>query len=109
MSKKLAILRIGTGLALVALLYAGPFAYGFATAGGRLDPCLSEPTQPADVVVELSDVPGPTQIEELQRYGRYGGSGGDRQAVVLLDVPPGNITLLSRLYWIDHVKALDGC
>jgi hypothetical protein len=109
MSKKLAILRIATGAALVALLYAGPFAYGLATADGRVDACLSAPAQAHDVVVKLSYVPGPTQIEELQRYGRYGGSGGDPHDVVLLGVPASNLTMLSRLYWVDEVEALDGC
>lgn len=45
-------------------------------------------TSSQNVVVELPYVPGPTQLEDLQRYGRYGGSRGDLHNVVLLDLPP---------------------
>ena len=59
--------------------------------------------------MKLSYVPGPTQLEDLQRYGRYGGSGGDLNNVVLLDVPAQNVMLLSQLYWVDRVEPEDGC
>lgn len=109
MSRRMVVARVAFGLLLIALLYAGPLAYGLATMGGKVDPCLAGASRAGDVVVTLSDVPGPTQIEELQRYGRYGGSGGNQNHVVLLGVPPANVTMLSRLYWIDTIEALDGC
>lgn len=60
-------------------------------------------------MVELPYVPGPTQLEDLQRYGRYGGSRGDLHNVVLLDLPPENVTLLSQMYWIVRVEPEGGC
>jgi hypothetical protein len=105
----MAMMRIAFGGLLVALLYGGPYAYGLATADDKLADCLAGNTSAQNVVVKLSYVPGPTQLEDLQRYGRYGGSGGDLQNVVLLDVPPENVTLLSRLYWVDQVEPEGGC
>ena len=109
MSKRMALMRIAFGGLLVALLYGGPYAYGLATADDKLADCLAGNTSPQNVVVKLSYVPGPTQLEDLQRYGRYGGSGGELNNVVLLGVPPQNVTLLSRLYWVTSVKPVDPC
>lgn len=109
MSKRMALARIIFGALLLALLYGAPHVYGRATAAGKLDDCLVGTSSPQNVVVRLSYVPGPTQLEDLQRYGRYGGSRGDLSTVVLLDVPTENVTLLSRLYWIDRVDAEDRC
>lgn len=109
MTRRMALARIVFGIVLLALLFAGPFAYGWATAGDRLADCLAVTTKAQDIVVKLSYVPGPTQLEDLQRYGRYGGTGGDLRDVVLLDVPPQNIGLLSQLYWIDQVEPEGGC
>ena len=109
MSRGMALSRIGSGLALIALLYGGPHAYGFVTSGDKLDPCLTGTTKPHDVVVKLAWIPGPTQIEDLQRYGRYGGSGGELTNVLLLGVPPQNVDLLARLYWVNEVDPLDQC
>lgn len=109
MTRRMAMSRIISGLALVALMYAGPYAYGVGTAGGKLSACLEQRTTPQDVVAKFGFIPGPTQIEDLQRYGRYGGSGGDLQQVVLLGVPPQNIELLSRLYWVDRIEPVRPC
>jgi hypothetical protein len=109
MSQRMALTRIAFGVVLLALLYGGPYAYGLATADDKLAGCLVGNTEPQDVVVKLSYVPGPTQLEDLQRYGRYVGSGGDLHNVVLLDVPARNVTLLSQLYWVDRVEPEDGC
>lgn len=109
MSRRMALARILFGLLLVGLMYAGPYAYGLATAGDKVPACMVGDSAPRDVVVQLSYTPGPTQIEDLQRYGRYGGSGGDLNNVVLLGVPAQNVTLLSRLYWVDRVEPVDPC
>ncbi|MEV0283663.1 hypothetical protein AB0H36_06015 [Kribbella sp. NPDC050820] len=109
MTKRMALARIAFGILLLALLYGGPYLYGRATADDKLADCLAGTPSPQNVVVKLSYVPGPTQLEDLQRYGRYGGSRGDLQSVVLLDVPAQNVTLLSQLYWIDRVEAEHGC
>lgn len=109
MSKRMALARIVFGAVLIGLLYGGPYAYGLATADEKLAECLAGNTEPQNVVVKLSFVPGPTQLEDLQRYGRYGGSGGDLHNVVLLDVPAENVTLLSRLFWVDRVEPEGGC
>lgn len=109
MSKRMALARITFGGMLLALLYGGPYAYGRATADDKLASCLVGNDSPQNIVVKLSYVPGPTQLEDFQRYGRYGGSGGDLNNVVLLDVPPQNVTLLSQQYWIDSVEPERGC
>lgn len=109
MSRRMALMRVAFGAVLVALLFVGPYAYGRATSDDRLADCLAGNTSPQNVVVKLSYVPGPTQLEDLQRYGRYGGSGGNPHNVVLLDVPAENVTLLSQLYWVDRVEPEGGC
>lgn len=109
MSGRASLSRIVLGVVLIATMYAGPQAYGLATAGGKVHECLAASTTPQDVVVKLPYIPGPTQIEDLQRYGRYGGSGGDLQNVVLLGVPPQNVKLLARLYWVDRVDPRTSC
>jgi hypothetical protein len=110
MSKAMVITRVLSGLLIVLAMYLGPVAYGFATSNGRVDQCLAGTTDAAsDIIVRLGFVPGPTQLEELQRYGRYGGSKGGLETVVLLDVPPGNLSLLSNLYWIDRLESLKPC
>ncbi|TCO19615.1 hypothetical protein EV652_11314 [Kribbella steppae] len=109
MTRRMALSRIIFGILLLALLFGGPHLYGRATAADKLADCLVGTTSPQNVVVKLSYVPGPTQLEDLQRYGRYGGSRGDLQSVVLLDVPAQNVTLLSQLYWVDRVDTEDGC
>jgi hypothetical protein len=108
-STRVALSRIVLGAVLITTMYAGPQAYGLATAGGKLHGCLTRTDAPQDVVVKLSYIPGPTQVELLQRYGRYGGSGGDLSNVVLLGVPPQNVTLLTRLYWVDRVDPTEPC
>lgn len=109
MSKRMAWIRVGSGVLLLVLLYGGPYVYGRATADRKLADCLVGSTSPQSVVATLSHVPGPTQLEDLQRYGRYGGSAGDLSNVVLLGVPAQNVTLLSQLYWVDRVEPEGGC
>ena len=109
MTRPTAFSRVGFGLLLVVVMYAGPQAYGLATAGDKLHRCLRGTGAARDVVVKLSYIPGPTQIEQLQRYGRYGGSGGEPNNVVLLGVPRGNVDLLAHLYWVDHVDPTESC
>ena len=105
----MAWIRVAFGVLLLVLLYGGPYVYGRATADGKLAGCLVGSTNPQNVVATLSYVPGPTQLEDLQRYGRYGGSAGDLGNVVLLGVPAQNVTLLSQLYWVDRVEPEGGC
>lgn len=109
MSRRTGLSRIVLGAVLITVMYAGPQAYGLATAGGKLHACLAGTETPQDVVVQLAYIPGPTQVELLQRYGRYGGSGGDLRDVVLLGVPRENVTLLTHLYWVDRVDPTKPC
>lgn len=109
MSTRGAYVRIICGAILIAFIYLGPLAVGTLTAGSRMDACLRKAPDEADIVVKLAFIPGPTEIELLQGYGRYGGSGGDLHNVVLLEVPEANIRRLSRLYWIKEIAALDSC
>jgi hypothetical protein len=109
MSRQMALARIIFGSILLAVLYGAPYAAGVATASGRLESCLTDRSGGSDVVVVLDFVPGPSELEKLQAYGRYGGSAGDTHNVVLLSVPSENVRLLSQLYWVEKVKPLDGC
>lgn len=109
MSKQQALLRVFAGLVIIGLLYGAPHLIGTVTAGSRLSPCLRNLQSDAQIVVKLAFIPGPTEIEELQRYGRYGGSGGDIHNVVLSGVPPRNQQLLAQLYWIKEVAPVRPC
>jgi len=109
MSRRMAVARVVFGSVLLLVLYGAPYAAGVATSSGRLESCLADRPGGSDVVVVLDFVPGPSELEKLQAYGRYGGSGGDTHNVVLLSVPSGNVRLLSQLYWVERVEPLDGC
>jgi hypothetical protein len=109
MSTAMVIARVLSGIVIILALYFGPTAYGSVTSGARVDACLAGSSGPSDVVVRLGFVPGPSQLEELQRYGRYGGSDGGLETVVLLGVPPANLRLLGNLYWIDRLESLNPC
>lgn len=109
MTRRGAYARLALGLVAVGLLYGAPLAFGALTAGGRLSPCLRAHAGPADLVVRLAFIPGPAEIELLQGFGRYGGSGGDLHDVVLLEVPAEKRRELSHLYWIDEIAPMEPC
>jgi hypothetical protein len=103
MSRREAIIRVLGGVLIIVMLYVAPFLVGKVTAATRLSACLRDVQGAADIVVRLAFIPGPTEIQELSRYGRYGGSGNNLRHVVLLGVPKRNQQLLTELYWIDEV------
>jgi hypothetical protein len=109
MTTRNAYLRVAAGLVAIALLYAGPWAVGIITAGERLAPCLAKAQQPADIVIKLAFIPGPTELEYLQTFGRYGGSGGDMHNVVLLRVAKAKQQELARIYWISEIAPAGAC
>jgi hypothetical protein len=109
MSRREAIIRVLGGLFIIAMLYVAPFLVGKVTAATRLSACLRDVPGAADIVVRLAFIPGPAEIQELSRYGRYGGSGNNIRHVVLLGVPKRNQQLLTQLYWIDEVTTGAPC
>lgn len=110
MTPQSAYRRIAIGLALLAAIYVVPFLVGTLTAGHRLQMCSGAlPAGPSNIVLKLGFVPGPFELEALQKFGRYGGSGGELNNVVLLRVSPENISRLSRIYWIDQIVPREPC
>lgn len=109
MTPRRAAIRIAVGLFLLVSVYTAPWLAGYVTAGSRLEVCPGDTGERQDLALTLSFVPGPTELGMLQGYGRYGGSGGDMNRVILLRVSPENRAALSRLYWIDRVAPADPC
>ncbi|OAP50127.1 hypothetical protein [Sinorhizobium americanum] len=109
MTSRAAMTRIAIGFALLALVYVAPWFIGYVSAGSRMMKCPGQETAPVDVVVSLDFRPGPSELEALQQYGRYGGGGGEATNVILLRTTPDDRVRLSRLYWIKAVKPLKGC
>lgn len=109
MTTRSAYMRVLAGLTIIALLYAGPFAIGVMTAGERLAPCLVSGSGPYRIRVSLDFIPGPAELEYLQTFGRYGGSGGNLNNVILLRVSDEKLTELSRIYWIRGIEPETGC
>lgn len=108
MSRRSAYIRVLAGLIILASLYFGPLAFGMMTAGDRVAPCLHN-VAASNIKISVDFIPGPSELEFLQTFGRYGGSGGDLNAVILLGVPEANLTELSRIYWIRRIEPEMGC
>lgn len=109
MTTRAAVTRIAIGFVLLALVYVAPWVIGYVSAGSRMIKCPGQETAPMDVVVSLDFRPGPTELEALQEYGRYGGGGGEATNVVLLQATPADRERLSRLYWIKAIRPLKVC
>lgn len=109
MTSRAAVTRIAIGFVLLALVYVAPWFIGYVSAGSRMMKCPGQETAPVDVVVSLGFRPGPTELEALQKYGRYGGGGGEATNVILLRTTPANRERLSRLYWIEAIKPVKAC
>ena len=109
MTTRGAYIRVAAGLLIIAMLYVGPFAVGAMTAGERLAPSLARTGEAADIAISLDFIPGPSELEFLQTFGRYGGSGGNLNNVILLNVSPEKQQELSRIYWIGTIQPERGC
>lgn len=109
MTTRGAYIRVAAGLVIIALLYVGPFAVGIMTAGERLSSCLARTGGAADIAISLDFIPGPSELEFLQTFGRYGGSGGNLNNVILLGVSAQKQQELSRIYWIGAIEPERGC
>ncbi len=109
MTTRNAYIRVVAGIIIIALLYVAPFAVGAITAGERVSPCLARETGDADIVIKLAFIPGPSELEFLRTFGRYGGSGGNLNNVILLNVPKANQRKLSRIYWISEIGPTGEC
>jgi hypothetical protein len=108
-TSRTAFRRIAIGLTLLTALYVTPLLVGTLTAGERLMTCPGPVPPESNVIVQLAFVPNSTEIQSLQRFGRYGGSGGNLANVILLRVSAENLRALSRMYWIDRVVPRDAC
>lgn len=95
-------------LVTVAVLLGGWNIYLAVRAPSRVGPALEEQVDrglPVRVAVELGFPAERFHTLELQQYGRV--SGVDGNVVELRDVRPGSVNAIARIYWVDHVDAVE--
>ncbi len=101
--------RPALGVLIIAfVILAGPI-YGRLTAGGKIGPDVDRDAEMVNVIVDLDVDVTTFHREELSSLGVYAGidrnNPGDRSRVRLQRVEQGDLTKLSRLYWVDHIEA----
>ena len=100
------MLRLVTGVVLIALILFGQDIYGILTASTRLDPTLASATGPSNVIVVLDFTPERFHNERLGSYGTFAGRDGGLSRIRLRNVTPDNLTRLSHLAWVSRIEAI---
>lgn len=103
------VVRQALGVLVLAAVFLGPNVVGRMTSGGKLAECLENAQGPTEVVVDLGFNAGPSQQAVLQRYGSYVGGGDSLSQLVLANVPPRNLKLMSEIYWVESIVPREGC
>jgi hypothetical protein len=98
--------KIGLGVLLIALVLFGQDIIGAATVFVRLDPALSHPTGPSNVVAILNFTPERFHNERLAQYGVFSGRDGAVNRVRLRMVTPENLRRLASLVWVSRIEPL---
>jgi hypothetical protein len=98
-----ALLQLGIGVGLIAMMIVGPSLFGALTASGRVDGALSNVNRPANVVVAMDFEPRDFHLQTLQRFGVFGGKVSDTR-VRIFQVSPEALTELSHLYWVSSIE-----
>lgn len=105
---RLARSRLVRTIAVILALVIAWQVYLSVTAPGRIDPGLAELVkegEPVRVSVTLNFPPERFHTLFLQDYGRV--MGVSESEVRLRDVRPESVGALARVYWIDHIEALE--
>ncbi len=98
--------KIVAGIVLIVLVLYGQELYGFATAGGRLDPSLRGATGPSNVIVVLNFTPDRFHNERVREYGVFSGRDGAINRIRLRMVTPDNLDRLANLAWVARIEPL---
>lgn len=98
--------RLVAGGVLIGAILFGQDVYGFATAGGRLDPALAGAAGPRTVIVVLDFPPERFHNERLALYGMFAGRDRAVGRIRLRNVTPENLARLSRLPWVSRIEAV---
>ena len=95
-----------SGIVLIALVLWGQQLYGMATASGRLDPSLRNPTGPSNVIVVLDFMPDRFHSERIREYGAFAGRDGTLNRMRLRNVSPENLRRLANIPWVARIEPM---
>jgi hypothetical protein len=98
--------KVAAGVLLIALVLFGQDIVGAATMFVRLDPALSNPTGPSNVIAVLNFTPERFHNERLAKYGVFAGRDGAVNRVRLRMVTPENLRKLASLVWVSRIEPL---
>ena len=92
------------GIVLIVAVVWGQQLYGMATASGRLDASLRNPTGPSNVIVVLDFMPDRFHSERIREYGAFAGRDGTLNRIRLRNVSPDNLRRLANIPWVAGIE-----
>jgi hypothetical protein len=98
--------KLAAGVVLIVVVLWGQGLYGWATAGGRLDPLLRGATGPSNVVVVLGFTPDRFHSERIRDYGAFAGRDGSLDRMRLRNVSPDNLRRLANIPWVARIEPM---
>jgi hypothetical protein len=98
--------KVAAGILLLALVLFGQDIVGAATVSARLDPTLSNPTGPSNVIAVLNFTPERFHNERLAQYGVFSGRDGAVNRIRLRMVTPQNLRKLASLAWVSRIEPI---
>jgi hypothetical protein len=98
--------KVAAGILLIALVLFGQDIVGAATVSARLDPALSNPTGPSNVIAILNFTPERFHNERLAQYGVFSGRDGAVNRIRLRMVTPQNLRKLASLAWVSRIEPM---
>jgi hypothetical protein len=96
--------KIVAGILLIIAVVWGQQLYGMATASGRLDASLRNPTGPSNVIVVLDFMPDRFHSERIREYGAFAGRDGTLNRIRLRNVTPDNLRRLAGIAWVARIE-----
>jgi hypothetical protein len=98
--------KIVAGILLIIAVVWGQQLYGMATAAGRLDASLRNPTGPSNVIVILDFTPDRFHSERIREYGAFAGRDGTLNRIRLRNVSPDNLRRLAGIPWVARIEPM---
>ncbi|MBO0826238.1 MAG: hypothetical protein J2P24_00510 [Streptosporangiales bacterium] len=95
------LVRFLIGVVVILGLVFGPGLYGSATAGARLSPALENSPGPVNVTVILPFKPQLFHQQQLEAYGVFAGTNGNR--VNVLNVSQDGLHAMAAKYWVKQI------